>query len=157
MADLSKKGNSTTGTAVATNHNSVLEAFVERIKASEFTDATRGKFLHVLADRESEKRVSALVIGFDNIQKLENEYRKLNRPDDVRYHDAEGTQASSTFSKGRIDELKRLKERIEKYDRAFNEAVAHGKFDELWKLNNEFKDKGGGGKPDKGDDAKETS
>lgn len=138
---------------VSTHAKTILGEFMDRIKSDEFTDDVKEKLGGILADRESEKRVNALVIAFDNIQKLEADFKKMN-PDNVTF-DTEGNEIK-VFSKNRFEERKKLEERIQKYDRAFGHAVG-GDFKDLYELNNNFKDKGSGGKPDKGSDASETS
>lgn len=64
-----------------------------------------------LAKEEHGKRVEAGRKVYDQIVSLERHINKLDRPDNVTYN-ADGTKAGESYSKGRIDELQKLRKTL---------------------------------------------
>lgn len=130
------------------SYKSVQISVAERVKSTVFNDEVNKKFEDELVDREATRRAGALSIAWENIGKLHNDLRRLDKPDQV-YYDNEGKIAQQLYTHVRNEELKKLRERIEKYERAFDHAWG-GDFKDLHDLNNNFKDKGGGGEKNAG-------
>ncbi len=64
-----------------------------------------------LAEEEHRKRVEAGRKVYDQIVTLERQINKLDRPDNVTYN-ADGSKAGESYSKGRIDELQKLRKTL---------------------------------------------
>ena len=102
-----------------------------------------------LFQKERKKRREAWAICYENLQKLNNELNKINRSD-VKTYASVDSAAEEHFSSGRIDEIKKLKEKIEKYENALRRAL-EGDMKHVYELNqqspkqSDHKDKGGGG------------
>ncbi len=94
---------------------------------------TRDAVIEYFAEQEAGKQAQALIKGLEKLNTLERDYQKINRPDVVTY-DAEGKEASKTFSKARIDERKKLQEQIEKLTNAINKADDGNDFSKLYEL-----------------------
>lgn len=94
-------------------------------------ERTRGLVVEHYAAAEADKQAKALIAGLDKLSLLERELNKINRPDNVGY-DADGKPVSESFTKGRLDEIKKAKEQIEKLVKAINKADDKGDFGDLY-------------------------
>lgn len=99
-------------------------------------DQSNEHVIDALAAREVQKRADAIVKVIDM---LEADTRKMHslRPDNVTFN-ADGTKASETFSKTKLDELVKAKERVAKLEKALNDAFG-GKMDHVYNLVNQAK------------------
>lgn len=87
----------------------------------------------LFAKLEAQKRADALVAGLDKLTELEREQKKLSKPDVVTYNE-DGTEASGTYSKERIDARRKLTEQIEKLTKAMDKADDSADFGDLYNL-----------------------
>lgn len=94
---------------------------------------TREEVVEHFAAQQATKQAEALIKGLDKLTSLERELQKINKPD-VQTFDEDGTVASATFSKERIEERKKLNEQIEKLTKAINKADEGDDFGDLYNL-----------------------
>lgn len=94
---------------------------------------TRDAVIEHFAAQEAGKQAQALIKGLEKLNTLERDYQKINRPDVVTFT-AEGKEATSSFSKSRIDDRKKLQEQIEKLTNAINKADDGNDFSKLYEL-----------------------
>jgi hypothetical protein len=105
-------------------------------------------------NKELDKRAMACAVCLENWQKLSNDLHKINRPDTKTYTgiDSSVTQLAESFSSGRMEEIKKIKEKIEKHEKALEKALK-GDMKDVYELNQQSasKDKGkDGGKSSEG-------
>jgi hypothetical protein len=137
---------------------SILVAFLEKVKDFITSEVMEKNVVDALIEKELSKRSAAFVICFENLQKLASDLNKINRPDIKTYAGTEGTAVHESYSETRMNEIKKLREKIDKYERSLDKALK-GDMKDVYDLNQQSssKDKGsGGGKSSEGD-AKETS
>ncbi len=94
---------------------------------------TRGFVVEHFAKLEAEKQGTALIKGLDKLSSLERDLNKINRPD-VQTFNEDGSVASASWSKDRLDERKKLSEQIEKLSKAIDKADDKGDFADLYNL-----------------------
>lgn len=101
--------------------NSVQLAVAEQI--AKLNERVEGEVIEVLVAREVDRRTKAMVDVIDKLDQAKKELNKINRADQV-FYDEEGKAAVQTlFTKGRIDEIKKAKEKIAKIEGAINKAL----------------------------------
>lgn len=93
--------------------------------------AILGKVIDKLATVEIEKRADALLNAVNAAVATKRELQKV-KPDNVTY-DGEGKVASETYSKAKIDEKKKLQEKLAKIEAAVEKAVG-GDFSKVLEL-----------------------
>lgn len=79
------------------------------------------RIVTAMVEREVVKRGEAIGKCLDKLMKAENDQRKI-KPDIIAY-DAAGTKVSENWSKERLEELNKSKQRIEKLTRAIDKAL----------------------------------
>jgi len=85
-----------------------------------------------LVDEEAKVRTNLIVKALSERRKAEQDVRKT-KPDNTTY-DAEGNVKEESFTKAKIDELKKIKERIAKIDKSLTEAIDKADYKELKNL-----------------------
>lgn len=80
------------------------------------------RVVETMVERETNKRSTALVTVLDLLAREELDLKKIDRPDTEAY-DGEGKVVSSTYTKGRIEEIKKAKESIAKKQKAISDAL----------------------------------
>ena len=86
-----------------------------------------------MVTREVNKRSQALVTVLDKLARLENEGKKINRPDQESF-DGAGKLVSSTFSKEKTKAIKEHNEKIEKIQKALTKALDEGDYSIIYDL-----------------------
>lgn len=94
---------------------------------------TREQVVEHFATLQANKQAEALIKGLEKLTQLERDLQKINKPD-VQTFNEDGTVASATFSKERIEERKKLNEQIEKLTKAINKADEGDDFGDLYNL-----------------------
>lgn len=112
---------------------------------SELSPKVENAVVDALVERELTKRSEAVVQCMDMLAKCEGDLRKI-KPDQVSY-DGDGKEVSSTFSKNKFEEKKKLLERIEKLKNAITKAIEKGDFSDVYNLKNSGAS-GGSSKPE---------
>lgn len=117
---------------VAADRSSIRDA-VRTNLTNTLPARTRELVVEHFAKQEAEKQGTALIKGLDKLSSLERDLNKINRPD-VKTYNEDGSEASATWSKDRLDERKKLSEQIEKLSKAIDKADDKGDFADLYNL-----------------------
>jgi len=86
-----------------------------------------------MVTREVNKRSQAIVTVMDKLHRLENETKKISKPDQESY-DGEGKLVSQTFSKEKAKAIKEHGEKVEKVRKALSKALDEGDYSLLYDL-----------------------
>jgi len=127
----------------------ILGVFLERMRDSLTSDRVEQSVVDALVDKELTKRTQAIVTCFENFQKLASELVKIDRPDQKVYDDG---KEKLFMSSTRHEEIKKLREKIDKHERSLDKAVK-GDMKDVYDLNQQSssKNKGeSGGKSSEG-------
>ena len=116
-------------------------------------DEVEAEVIDALKERGVKKRTEAIVQVLDKIQSLENDYKKIDRPD-VITQDADGKEISKSYSPARNKERKELRDKIAKMEKAIAKAEKEKDFSDVYNLAggkqpDGSKDKAEGGGEDK--------
>lgn len=106
----------------------VLSTVAERLGNS--GPAVRERVIDTLVEREVASRAEALDKALAKRNEYTRELRKLEKPD-VEQFDADGKVTSSSFSKARVDELKKAREGLTKLEGAIDKALTNNDFAKL--------------------------
>lgn len=90
------------------------------------------KIIDALVSREVNRRSDALTKAIDDLSKMEGEVRRI-KPDQVQYNE-DGTVKDQSYSKPKTEELKKLKQKIEKYTNAINKALEKADYGDVYNL-----------------------
>lgn len=118
-------------TEPATKRVSIREAVAESV--SNVGERTRNQVVEAFAQREADKRATALVKALDKLTELEKEGYKLAKPDIQTFND-DGSVKDASFSGERIKARKEHAEKLEKLTNALNNADDKGDFSKLYDL-----------------------
>lgn len=110
---------------------SIKEAVAEKLASNGNT--VREAVVELLAEEETQKRVTAAVSAVKKLTDIQKEQKKINKAD-VETFNADGSVASSQYTKGRLDEIKKLNEQISKVEAALTEAFDNNNFQKLFDL-----------------------
>jgi len=108
----------------------ILEAVSTTIKENATTEAI-DRVKAAFVEREVNKRTDALTKAFDTLQEERKNLAKF-KPDNVSY-DQDGEEVSVSYSKTKIEERKKLVQKIEKIEKTIGKALS-GDFSELYNL-----------------------
>ncbi len=106
----------------------LLSEVAEKIGQS--TPQVRERVVNALVEREVAARTDTLDKALAKRTELDREAKKLSKPD-VEQFDVEGKVMSTSFSKARVDELKKAREQLEKLETAIDKALADNDFSKL--------------------------
>jgi hypothetical protein len=87
----------------------------------------------MLVDKELQRRTPPIVQGLDKLGELDGELKKADKPDD-RTFNKDGSVKDESYSSKKIEEIKKIKERIQKLTNAINKALDNGDLKELNQL-----------------------
>lgn len=94
-------------------------------------------------DAEIDRRAKLIVAGVEAVRAAELDVKKVDKPDIVHMN-AEGAVAAEHYSKGKFEEVKKVKERLERLTTALNNALAAHTPDTYKKLDETIKKSGRG-------------
>lgn len=117
---------------VAADRSSIRDAVRTNLTET-LPTRTRGFVVEHFAKLEAEKQGTALIKGLDKLSNLERDLNKINRPD-IKTFNEDGSEASASWSKDRLEERKKLTEQIEKLTKAIDKADDKGDFADLYNL-----------------------
>jgi hypothetical protein len=106
----------------------ILSEVAEKIGQS--TPQVRERVIDSLVEREVAARTDILDKALAKRTELDREIRKLQKPD-VEQFDHEGKVMSASFSKARVDELKKAREGLEKLEKAIDKAITDNDFSKV--------------------------
>lgn len=129
--------------------HTIATKVAEMIKESG-SERVETEVVSVMVEREIDRRAQAAVQGLDKLAKMENEYKRIDRPDNIQL-DAEGKEVSATYSPARIKERKEAREKIGKLEKSLKKALEDGDFNDLY---NQVSGGGKSDQPDKQDKSK---
>lgn len=110
--------------------NSLQAKVAEKI--STIAPVVEDKIIDALVAREVNRRSDALTKAIDDLNKMEGEQRRI-KPDQVQYNE-DGSVKDQSYSKAKIEELKKLKQKIEKYTNAINKALDKADYGDVYNL-----------------------
>lgn len=111
-------------------------------KISQLSPAVRERVTEHFVDAELDRRAKIILAGVNALREAESDLNKINRGD-VPAYDQDGKLVSQTFTKGRLGEIKKAKDRIIKLEFSINKAISDAAVDEDFvKLEKAIKSKG---------------
>lgn len=134
--------------------NSVTEKVAKQI--AELGPRTEDAVVETLVGRELKKQSDALVILMDRIRDLENDLRRLEKPDENKFEraaDGSFTAIPGFFSKERVEKINKQNQQIEKLVKAVNKALEKQDFGDVYNLVNQKQGGGGNSQEASGDPA----
>jgi hypothetical protein len=87
----------------------------------------------VLFAREVTRRADMIVAGLDQLKKLETEGYKIAKGSVVTFN-ADGSEASLTYTKEQLEEIKKNDEKVKKLTGALDKAIGKGDVGDLSNL-----------------------
>lgn len=93
-------------------------------------DAIRNRLVETMVEKELASRVDCLDKAFQKRFELLNNLNKINRADTETY-DADGKVATQSYTKPRLEEIKKAKEALEKHENALEKALTSNDFTKL--------------------------
>jgi hypothetical protein len=112
------------------NTQSIAVAVADRI--SKIAPAVTDKVIEHLVNKELMRRSEAVINGMSELDKLKNEARKM-KPDMISYN-LDGSIASSTWSKAKLDEKNKADQKIEKITKAIDKALTDNDYSDLYNV-----------------------
>ncbi len=106
---------------------SIKEAIVLAIKGS--SEQIVKSVIEELADVEIQVRKNLVIKAMNKLDELEKEGKKL-KPDNISYNE-DGTIATSTWTKGALDAVKKNRESIAKIENSIEKALSQNDYEGL--------------------------
>lgn len=119
----------------------VHTAVVARIK--ELAPSVEQKLIDHLAQIEITRRSDVLIKTWENLDKLEKMFKKLNA--DIKTYNEDGTVKDESYSKARLDERNKTSGKIDKWKKAIDKALTDKDFADVYNLPQSIEDKSVGG------------
>jgi DNA-binding transcriptional regulator GbsR (MarR family) len=110
---------------------SVKESVTEQL--GNIGPSVREKVVTLLVDAEVEKRTNAVVAVVRKLDEANAALKKINRADNETFNE-DGSVATATFTKTRLDDIKKNKEIIAKLEKALDEAFEKSDFQKVFDL-----------------------
>lgn len=102
-------------------------------KLSTISTAVHDRVVDHFVERETGKRADAIVRGLEQMADIDKEIKKIDRPDQQSL-DAAGGVVAETYSRGRFDQLQKMKAKRQKLIEALDAALG-GDMNKLANLN----------------------
>lgn len=106
----------------------LLAEVADKIKGS--GEAVRQRLVAAMVEKEVSQRVDLLDKAFQKRFELLTALRKVDRADQETYN-ADGTVATQSYTKARLEEIKKAKEALEKHENALEKALTSNDFSKL--------------------------
>ena len=110
--------------------NTIQQTIAEKIGTS--NETVRNRLIDHLVETEIEKRSNKMIQIFVEIEKMTKNLNKLRA--DVKTFNEDGSIATETWSKQRLDERRKATEILAKFQKAFDKAL-DGDYELINKLN----------------------
>jgi hypothetical protein len=91
-----------------------------------------GRVIEHYVAKEVARRTDVVIKGLDKAAELQKELRKIDRPDHVTF-DKEGKPAHESYTKERLEALKKANEQLVKFEKAIEKALV-GEVEDLAQL-----------------------
>ena len=114
--------------AVKQQVTGLLAEVADKVKSS--APEVFGRLRDSMVEKEVAIRVSKLDAAFASRLEMQQSLRKIDRPDQETYN-ADGTVATATYTKARLEEIKKVKEVLAKLETAMEKALSEGDFAKL--------------------------
>ncbi len=111
--------------------NTITVAVAEALSKS--STEVKVRLIDVLANREVNLRVEKSAQIMDKLDKLSKGLRKISKPD-VEHYDENRVVVSAVYSKNRLDEIKKLKEQVDRLEKTLIDAFEKGEWQRLLDL-----------------------
>lgn len=111
-----------------TKAQGLLADVADRIKQS--GPDVYNRLRDAMVEKEISERVSLLDKALQKRFTLMTDLRKVDKPDNEAFN-ADGSLASGTYSKARLEEIKKAKEALQKHEGALEKALATNDFSKL--------------------------
>lgn len=102
-------------------------------KLSDISPTVNGRVVDLLVEKEITRRVELITQGLSRLTEFDRENRKLSKPD-VETFNADMTPAAPQFSKARVEEINKHREKTEKLQKALDKAIDKGDTGDLANL-----------------------
>lgn len=89
--------------------------------------------INVLVEQDKNKRVESIVAGLSKVDELTKSKNRLLKGD-IETFNVDGELVSSTFSKERITEKKKISDNLNKWNTALSNAIDKGDMSKLYDL-----------------------
>jgi hypothetical protein len=106
----------------------IEEAVTERL--GKLGPAVLDASIEVLIEKELDKRKTQVVSAFTEYDELQKRLRRLEKGDLIAYN-GDGSIKEASFSKGRLDELKKVRDRMAKIEAALEQGISASDFKKL--------------------------
>jgi hypothetical protein len=93
----------------------------------------REKVVTLMVEEEIEKRTVAVVAVVKKLDEATKALKKVNVPDNEQF-DVDGKVVSATYSKTKLDDIKKAKELLAKLTKALDLALEQNNFDKVFEL-----------------------
>lgn len=103
-----------------------------KAKIAESSEVVQNRLVDELVEMEVKSRVALLRDGLATRDTVEREIAKV-KPDVLTYTET-GAVANSSFSKAKVEELKKAKAKLAKIDTALDKAIVNADFSQLKNL-----------------------
>ncbi len=107
---------------------SIATTVAERL--SNIAPAVADKVVEHLVNKELTRRSEAVIGGLAELDKLNGEFKKL-KPD-VNTFNADGTAATSTWTKPKLEEKNKAEQKIAKLTKAIDKALNDNDYSDLY-------------------------
>lgn len=95
--------------------------------------AVEAAIIDAIVKREIEKRSAAVVQVYDKMMREQKELQKIDRADQKTFN-KDGSVASETYTKERLEAIKKHTQMIDKCTKAIEKALAQGDFGDVYSL-----------------------
>lgn len=99
-------------------------------KIKDSGEAIRQRLVDAMVEKEVAQRVELLDKAFQKRFELLTAFNKVNRADQETYN-ADGSVATQSYTKARLEEIKKAKEALEKHENALEKALTSNDFSKL--------------------------
>jgi len=113
--------------------STIKEVVTEKLGA--VGPAVREQVIVNLVASETDRRTQASLTVVKKLDEANASLKKINRADNETFNE-DGSVATATFTKSRLEEIKKLKETIQKLETALETAFEKSDFTKLFELAN---------------------
>lgn len=109
----------------------IKNEIAERLVGS--SEVVKEKVIDILFQKELDRRTDACLKVIEKLAELDKQYSKENKPDVVTYNE-DGSIDKSSYSKDKVDALRKLREQRTNLDNALKKALVDNDFSKVLEL-----------------------